>query len=70
MKRKFITQKVSRSSRAPNTFDQNFWKNLGHEAKFQAAWEMVIEVSLFRGETDASQQRLQRSVQNIKRRKR
>lgn len=70
MKRKIYAKKVRKSSRDSKSFDREFWKKLGHEARFKAAWEMVSEVSLFRGEPDASQQRLQRSIQNIKRRKR
>ncbi len=38
------------------------------EKKFAAAWEMVQEVNLIRGGQDVGQPRLQRSVQNIKRR--
>ena len=70
MKRTIITKKVKRSSQDINTFDREFWKKLGHEARFKAAWEMVSEAFLFKGEPDASKQRLQRSVQNIKRRTR
>ena len=69
MKRKIIAKIVRRSSKESVKFDQNFWKQLGHEARFRAAWEMVSEAYLFKGEPDACQQRLQRSVQNIKRRK-
>jgi hypothetical protein len=50
-------------------FNREFWHNQGAEARFAAAWEMVCEVELFRG-NNASESRLQRSVQNIKRRSR
>jgi hypothetical protein len=50
-------------------FDRDFWRMAGHEARFAAAWEMVEEVHYFRGEAGADQQRLQRSVQNIQRRR-
>ena len=50
-------------------FSKDFWKKIGTEGRFAAAWEMVVEADLFRGK-NASQPRLQRSVQNIQRRKR
>lgn len=68
MNRKIVTRKVRRSSGDINRFDREFWRKSGHEARFKASWEMVREVSLIRGEPDACQQGLQRSVQNIKRR--
>ena len=69
MKRKIVAKKVKRSAGDSNKFDKEFWIKLGHEARFKASWEMVSEVFLIKGEPDACQQRLQRSVQNIKRRK-
>lgn len=50
------------------SFDREFWQRAGHEAIFAAAWEMTKEVALFRGQ-DAGEQRLQRHIQNIRRRK-
>jgi hypothetical protein len=70
VKRRIIIKKVKRSSPDINTFDREFWKKQGHEARFKASWEIVSESFLFKGEPDASKQRLQRSVQNIKRRTR
>ncbi len=68
MKRVFTSRKVKRSSGQEDEFDHDFWQKMGHEKKFAAAWEMVNEVALIRGEKDAGQSRLQRSVQTIKRR--
>jgi hypothetical protein len=68
MKRVFTTRKLKRSSGQEDEFDRDFWQKMGHEKKFVAAWEMVNEVALIRGEKDASQSRLQRSIQTIKRR--
>ena len=50
------------------TFDRSFWRRAGAEARFAAAWEMVAEAELFRG-NDGGECRLQRSVQHIQRRK-
>ena len=69
MKRVINAKKVRRSSGNVKEFDRDFWKKAGHEARFRAAWEMVNEVRLIRGERNVSQQRLQRSIQSIKRRK-
>ena len=63
-----MARKIYRSSGAKDDFDKDFWEKAGHEAKFAAAWEMINEVRLIRGEKNVSQPRLQRSVQNIKRR--
>jgi hypothetical protein len=68
MKRVFTARKVKRSSGLEDEFDRDFWRKMGHEKRFAAAWEMVNEVALVRGEKDAGQPRLQRSIQTIKRR--
>ena len=48
-------------------FDREFWRRVGHEGRFAAAWQMVVEANLIRGR-DAGESRLQRSVQTVKRR--
>ena len=68
MKRIVTSKKTYWTSSDKDEFDRKFWSQIGHEGKFAAAWEMVNEVRLIRGEKDVSQPRLQRSVQNIKRR--
>ncbi len=69
-KRIIMSRKTYRTSKDQSLFDEEFWRRAGHEAKFAASWEMVNEVRLIRGEKDVSQPRLQRSIQNIKRRRR
>ena len=64
-----VARKMRRGQAKAEEFDKAFWDRLGHEAKFAATWEMVNEVRLFRGQKDAGEQRLQRTVQNIQRRK-
>jgi hypothetical protein len=68
MNRVVITRKVKRGSGQEEEFDLEFWRNMEPEKKFAAAWEMVNEIALLRGEKNASQSGLQRSVQTIKRR--
>lgn len=66
-KRRNITARFVRRDEDDRSFDREFWQQQGHEARFAAAWEMVAEVQLFRGQ-DGNEPRLQRSVQNIQRR--
>lgn len=49
------------------SFDLEFWRRVGAEGRFAAAWDMVTEASAMRGE-DARQPRLQRSVLRVVRR--
>ena len=56
-KRKIVAQMVGRDSPEAKEFDRNFWQNAGPDMRFEASWEMVQEVGLFRKQTDASQQR-------------
>jgi len=66
-KRVITTRLVKRGEE--EAFDREFWRNAGHEARWAAAWEMVVEADLFRGK-NASQPRLQRTVLRIQRRER
>jgi len=50
------------------TFDREFWQKVGPEGRFAAAWEMTAHAVLIMG-NDARKSGLQRSVQNILRRK-
>jgi len=63
--RRLITAKLVRFGEGEK-MDREFWRNVGAEGRFSAAWEMVGEVDAIRGQ-DGSQPRLQRSVQNIQR---
>lgn len=56
-----------RGSDDERKFNEEFWRSAGSEGRFAAAWEMVEEAVLFKGH-DASESRLQRSVQCIQRR--
>ena len=48
-------------------FDLEFWKRVGAEGIFEAAWDMVCEARAMRGE-DGDEPRLQRSVLRVVRR--
>ena len=49
--------------------DLRYWQNQTDEARFTAAWEMVVEAHALRGE-DLSESRLQRSFASLQRRER
>ena len=68
-KKRIIKERLVRRDADNGTFDRSFWQNAGAEARFAAAWEMVVEARLFRG-LDADESRLQRTVEHIQRRAR
>ncbi len=63
-----ITERLVKRGEAEKDFDREFWKKAGTDAKFDAAWEMVVESYLFKGK-DVEELRLQRTVECLKRRK-
>jgi hypothetical protein len=68
VRKNIIAKKINRSEHDKSQFDREFWKNAGHEARFSAAWEMVNEVRLFKGQKDVGESRLQRSIEHVIRR--
>ncbi|MGF1571927.1 MAG: hypothetical protein ACFCU1_02540 [Sumerlaeia bacterium] len=64
-----ITERLTKRGEVENIFDREFWAKAGHDAKFIAAWQMVIESYLFWGK-DAGELRLQQSVETLQRRRR
>jgi len=50
------------------SFDLEFWRKVGDVGRFAAAWQMVKEVHLVRGQR-GEQPRLQRSLSVLKRRR-
>jgi hypothetical protein len=64
-----ITEWYGRLEDAEPFPDLAYWQSQADDAKFVAAWEMVIEAHLIRGE-DLRESRLQRSVERLERRRR
>ena len=62
-----ITVWYGRLEDAEPFMDLRHWMAQSDEAKFAAAWEMVVEAHALKGE-DLSESRLQRSVANLQRR--
>lgn len=63
--RKIIARLV-RQQDDDRTFDLEFWQQAGVDARFEAAWQMVLDMLILKGE-DVDEYRLQRSVENIER---
>ena len=66
--KKVIMSKLVLLNNMDRSFDLEFWDKVGVQGRFQALWQMVLEAEAIKGK-NAEQSRLQRSVQNIKRRK-
>jgi hypothetical protein len=49
--------------------DLEYWQAQSDEAKFDAAWDMVVEAHAIKGE-DLSESRLRRSIASFQRRER
>jgi len=58
--------RLVKASDADRSLDLLFWKKIGAEGRFAAAWQMVLEVTAIKGK-DIGEPRLQRSVQNVQR---
>ena len=56
-----IVERLIRRDEDRGDFDRRFWQSQSVEARFAAAWDMVVEAELFRG-NHAVESRLQRSV--------
>lgn len=63
-----ISARLVRRGEAEKEFDREFWRRAGPQARFEAAWEMVLEVYRMRGE-NADDPPFLRSVAVLKRRK-
>jgi hypothetical protein len=66
---KTITEWYGRMEEAEPFPDLDYWLSQNDAAKFEAAWEMVIEAHQIKGE-DIRESRLQRSVGGLQRRER
>ena len=67
MKKKVVMSRVVRGKFPDRSFDLEFWEKIGTAGKFEAAWEMVLELANWNPRY-ASQQRLRRTVSLLKHR--
>jgi hypothetical protein len=51
------------------SFDLTFWQSQSSEARFVAAWELILHASKIKG-IDVRQLRLHRSIENFQRQER
>ena len=61
--------RLIKATELDRSFDFLFWKEVGAEGRFAAAWQMISEINAIKGK-DVGESRLQRSVQNIQRTRR
>ena len=66
MRKRRIEERLARIE-DKGKFDRDFWRRAGHEARFAASWEMVVEAELIRGKTPC-ELRLVKSVERLFRR--
>jgi hypothetical protein len=69
-KRQVIACKTRRGSPEEKQFNINFWQMVPEGDKLVAAWEMIGEIAIFKGQTNAGESGLQRSVAHVERRRR
>ncbi len=65
--RVIMSRVVGREEHADRSFDLEFWEKVGAEGRFAAAWQMVKEVQLMRGQS-GELPRMQRNVARVLRR--
>jgi hypothetical protein len=64
-----ITARLVKRGEAEKEFDRAFWREVDSDTKFKIMWQMVVESYLFQGK-DIAELRLQKSVENVRRRRR
>ena len=64
---RIVTARLVRRDQDDGSFDREFWGRLSPEARFAVMWEMVGEAEWIKGR-HASESRLQRSVETVRRR--
>lgn len=62
----FVMEGLSRVSEQDRSFDIEFWQRQDSNARFAAAWELVVFAHQRKGR-DASELRLQRAVESLER---
>jgi hypothetical protein len=67
--RVIMSRVVRRKEHREKSFDMEFWRKVGDAGRFAAAWQMIREVQLMRGQS-GQLPRMQRNVVRIIRRSR
>jgi hypothetical protein len=69
MEKRRIVACLAERGEAEREFDRRFWREAGHEARFAAMWQAVIDADLVRGRNGRIP-RLQKSVTRLRERNR
>jgi hypothetical protein len=64
-----FTERYAKLTDHDRSFDLAFWQSQPPEARFDAAWELIVYASKVKG-IDVRQLRLQRSVESFQRQQR
>ena len=62
----FVMERLSRVAEQDRSFDIEFWQRQDSNARFSAAWELVVFAHQRKGQ-DEPELRLQRTVESIER---
>ncbi|MBI2082264.1 MAG: hypothetical protein HYT76_01720 [Deltaproteobacteria bacterium] len=66
-KKKVVMERFVPLEGCDKDFDLEFWRRVGTQGKFEAAWEMVLDLPNWNSRY-ANQQRLRRTVSSLKHR--
>jgi len=69
MAHKVFLERKGKISDLDRSFDLDFWQAQPPEARFNAAWELIVHYAKVKG-LDVCQLRLQRSLENFQRQRR
>ena len=64
LKKKVVLAQLIRRSRANDSFDLRFWRKVGVQGRWEAAWKMVEDLAQWKGARE-NQQRLRKSVATL-----
>lgn len=64
-----FTERTGKIEDLNRDFDLQFWQAQSDAQRFSAAWELVVQAAIIKGQ-DVSQLRLQRTVEHFERQRR
>jgi hypothetical protein len=67
MPKRVVKEQVVRRGEDDGTSDREFWREQGHEARFAASWQMVVDAELAKGRK-LSDLRMRKDVHRLIRR--
>jgi hypothetical protein len=61
----FFTKIIDKRETDKKAFDKEFWSKVDPKYKFEAAWQMVIDSEILKGNKDFASQKTDRTVVRI-----